>query len=109
MEGGPIQALLIEDNAADAAIVREMLEGVRTAFQMQVADRLETGIQALKENQFDVVLADLNLPDSYGVDTFVALQAARPDLPIILLTGLEDEQIAEQAVKRGAQDYLVKS
>jgi signal transduction histidine kinase len=109
MEALPIQVLLIEDNAADAEIVREMLEGVRRAFRIDVVSRLAVGIRALNENHFDVVLVDLNLPDSSGIDTFLAIHAACPELPIILLTGLEDEQIAEQAVKEGAQDYLVKN
>ena len=109
MESGTIRALLIEDSAADAAVVRAMLERVRTPFEIKVVNRLESGIRALNQADIDVVLADLNLPDSYGLDTFLALQAACPQLPIILLTGLEDEEIAEQALKQGAQDYLVKN
>src|SRR6266850_529345 len=109
MNAEPVRALLIEDSAGDAELVREMLEGVRTAFEIEVVNRLESGLQALKEQNFHVILCDLNLPDSYGLDTFLALQRAFPDHPIILLTGLEDEQIAEQALKQGAQDYLVKN
>ncbi len=110
MKAAPIRALLIEDNPADAEIVREMLaEGARAPFEIEVAERLGSGIEALHQDHFDVVLADLNLPDSYGFDTFRALQECCPDTPIILLTGLEDEGIAEQALKQGAQDYLVKS
>jgi len=110
MKAAPIRALLIEDNPADAEIVREMLaEGARARFEIEVAERLGSGIEALHQDHFDVVLADLNLPDSYGLDTFRALQECCPDTPIILLTGLEDEGTAEQALKQGAQDYLVKS
>ena len=110
MKAAPIRALLIEDNPADAEIVREMLaKGARARFEIEVAERLGSGIEALHQDHFDVVLADLNLPDSYGLDTFRALQECCPDTPIILLTGLEDEGIAEQALKQGAQDYLVKS
>jgi len=110
MKAAPIRALLIEGNPADAEIVREMLaEGARARFEIEVAERLGSGIEALHQDHFDVVLADLNLPDSYGLDTFRALQECCPDTPIILLTGLEDEGIAEQALKQGAQDYLVKS
>src|SRR5438105_1143714 len=109
MEARPIRALLIEDNVADAEVVREMLAGVGTPFEVVVFNRLEAGIQALNKGGFDVVLADLNLPDSYGLDTFLALQAVCPHLPIILMTGLEDERVGQQALKRGAQDYLVKS
>ncbi len=110
MKDAPIRALLIEDSPADAELVREMLaEGARAPFEIEVAERLGSGIEALHQDHFDVVLADLNLPDSYGLDTFRALQECCPDTPIILLTGLEDERIAEQALKQGAQDYLVKS
>src|SRR5437867_2697636 len=110
MKAAPIRALLIEDNPADAEIVREMLaEGARARFEIEVVERLGSGIEALHQDHFDVVLADLSLPDSYGLDTFRALQECCPDTAIILLTGLEDEGIAEQALKQGAQDYLVKS
>src|SRR5437773_5506598 len=110
MKAAPIRALLIEDNPADAEIVREMLaEGAGARFEIEVVERLGSGIEALHQDHFDVVLADLNLPDSYGLDTFRALQECCPDTAIILLTGLEDERIAEQALKQGAQDYLVKS
>src|SRR5437870_9806328 len=110
MKAAPIRALLIEDNPADAEIVREMLaEGARARFEIEVVERLGSGIEALHQDHFDVVLADLNLPDSYGLDTFRALQECCPDTAIILRTGLEDERIAAQALKQGAQDYLVKS
>ena len=105
----PIRALLIEDNVADAELVREMLGSAARPFEIEVVSRLEFGIKALKTSHFDVVLADLNLPDSYGLDTFVALHAACPQLPIVVLTGLEDEQLGEDALKHGAQDYLVKN
>src|SRR5207247_1123085 len=109
MKAAPIRALLIEDNPADAEIVREMLaEGARAPFEIEVAERLGSGIEALHQDHFDVVLADLNLPDSYGFDTFRALQECCPDTPIILLTGLEDEGIAERALLSIEQNARVQ-
>jgi len=110
MKAGPIRALLIEDNPTDAEVVREMLaESVRAPFEIDVVKRLQTAIDLFRQRTFNVVIADLNLSDSSGLDTFVALQQSCPEVPIILLTGLEDEGIAEQALKLGAQDYLVKN
>src|SRR2546428_7804127 len=107
MKGAPIRALLIEDSPADAELVREMLaEGARAPFEIEVAERLGSGIEALHQDHFDVVLADLNLPDRYGLDTFRAFQECCPDTAIILFTGLEDERIEGQALKPGAHDYL---
>src|SRR5437867_12010696 len=109
MKAAPIRALLIEDNPADAEIVREMLaEGARAPFEIEVVERLGSGIEALHQDHFDVVLADLNLPDSYGLDTFRALHDFCPDTAIILLTGLEGERNPEQALKQVGQHYIVK-
>jgi signal transduction histidine kinase len=109
MDRKTIRVLLIEDNPGDAALVREMLRDIEPeAFAVKIASRLDGGIGFLQGEDFDIVVLDLNLPDSQGLATFDNTQAANPDLPIILLTGLEDEQMAEEAVKAGAQDYLVK-
>jgi signal transduction histidine kinase len=108
MERENIRVLLIEDNPGDAALVREMLRDVAAAFAVNIANRLESGIELLQKEDFDIALLDLNLPDSRGLETFDRTQKVKPELPIILLTGLEDEQMAQQAVKGGAQDYLVK-
>src|SRR5437870_11139116 len=98
MKATPIRALLIEDNPADAEIVGKMLaEGARARFEIEVAERLGPGIEALHQDHFDVVLADLNLPDSYGLDTFHARQECCPDPPILPLTRLADGRIAAEA------------
>jgi len=105
-----IQVLLIEDNIADAEVVREMLEQTapHASFEIEVSGRLDRALQLMEWRDFDVILADLNLPDSRGLDTFLSVQKAYPAYPVILLTGTEDGQLAEQAVKEGAQDYLIK-
>lgn len=105
----PVKILLIEDNPADARLVQEFLMVAGTGkFQFEHADRLSTGLKLLSVNGFDAVLLDLNLPDSQGLDTLKQLCARVPDMPILVLTGLQNEQIGLQAVKEGAQDFLLK-
>jgi len=110
----PIRILIVEDNPGDARLIREHLSGARVtgtlapAFQWVVADRLAAGLARLAEGGIDVVLLDLSLPDSQGLDTFVKAQAQAPDAPMVVLTGLDDEAVALQAMQAGAQDYLVK-
>ena len=104
------RVLLIEDNPGDARLIKEMLRDARrNSFQLEHTDNLTLGLERLKKVSIDVVLLDLSLPDSRGIDTFTSLYAKATDLPVILLTGLvDDEVIAVQAIKEGAQDYLLK-
>jgi diguanylate cyclase (GGDEF)-like protein len=101
--------LLIEDNAGDARLIREMLaEDESHPFRLAHAERLSRGIELLAQNKTDLVLLDLSLPDSHGIDTFAKVYAHSPKVPIIVLSGNDDRQLALYAVKSGAQDYLVK-
>jgi PAS domain S-box-containing protein len=101
--------LLIEDNPGDARLVREILtEAGAALFKMVLANTLADGLNHLKRNPVDVILLDLTLPDSTGFDTFEKVHTFVPQVPIILLTGLDDEVQATNAVRTGAQDYLVK-
>jgi diguanylate cyclase len=102
--------LLIEDNPGDARLIREMLaeESSSVPFRMKHADRLARGLEALAQKDIDLVLLDLSLPDSNGLDTFAKVYAHSPKVPIIVLSGNDDQQLALYAVKSGAQDYLVK-
>ena len=104
-----MHVLLIEDNEDDAYLIRELLT-VRTAtdIELEWVDRLESGLTRLVEIKTDVVLLDLSLPDSHGLETLDKIQAQAADVPIIVLTGLDDEGMAVQAVRKGAQDYLIK-
>jgi PAS domain S-box-containing protein len=103
------RVLLIEDNPGDARLIKEMLRDARgNSFHLEHTDNLTLGLERLQKGGIDVVLLDLALPDSRGIDTFTRLHAKATDLPVILLTGLDDEVIAVQAIKEGAQDYLVK-
>ncbi len=103
------QILLIEDNYADILLLREALEqDALVSFRVTTTDRLKTGLKFLQENDFDAILLDLGLPDSQGLDTFIRLHKESPDIPIVILSGLTDEDLALQAIQFGAQDYLVK-
>jgi len=110
MKTNQIKVLLIEDNPGDARLIREMLkEKSYVTFDLVCADRLKAGVEQLTQGDIDLILLDLGLPDSNGLDTFVKLYTREPNLPIIVLTGLDDEKLGLEAVIMGAQDYLVKS
>jgi phosphoserine phosphatase RsbU/P len=105
----PVKVLLIEDNPMDVRLIGIMLrDSAPTLFQIEQVDRLERGLQQLGNGAFDLVLVDLSLPDSHGLETFSRVHAVAPKVPIIVLSGLADETVAVSAVHEGAQDYLVK-
>ncbi len=100
---------MIEDNPGDARLLQEMLsETGNILFDLEWKDCLSRGLERLTSRGIDVVLLDLILPDSRGFDTFVRTQAHASEVPIVVLTGLNDETLAIRAVHEGAQDYLVK-
>jgi serine phosphatase RsbU (regulator of sigma subunit) len=104
-----IRILLVEDNEDDALLLRRMLkEGPIGQFELVHADRLDAALKQLVEPAFDVVLLDLSLPDSRGLETFRSLHCQSPAVPVVVLTGLDDETTAITAAKEGAQDYVVK-
>src|SRR6185436_13162219 len=104
-----MRVLLIEDSEDDAYLIREMLMEKEDAGILLVwVDRLGTGLTRLAENKNDLILLNLSLPDNHGLETFDLVQGCAKDVPIVVLTGLDDEVMANQAVRRGAQDYLVK-
>ncbi len=104
----PIRILLIEDDPGDAFLLGELLSGAPVAFGLENVERLSTALERLTAGGIDVVLSDLSLPDSKGIETFHRLAAHPARVPIIVLSGLDDEALALQTVKEGAQDYLVK-
>jgi diguanylate cyclase (GGDEF)-like protein len=102
--------LLIEDNPGDERLIREMIgEDPHAPFTVHCADRLAKGLEHLSAGETALVILDLSLPDSFGLDTFTKVYAHSPAVPIIVLTGNDDDSLALSAVKGGAQDYLVKS
>ena len=105
-----MKVLLVEDDPALPAAIQAMLlvGSSRTEFTLVHADRLQAALQLLSEDGFDVVLLDLKLPDSQGTATVRRLRAEAPEVAIVVLTGTDDEEIVLQAVRAGAEDYLVK-
>lgn len=104
-----IRVLLIEDSSGYAGIVKIMLDKIADArFDVVCARRLSEGLECLNTGGIDVVLLDLKLPDSQGIDTFDRIYAQAPRVPIIVLTVTDNDAMAVGAVKKGAQDYLIK-
>ena len=104
-----VRVLLVEDNPADARFLREEIADVGAgAVKLKHVTRLEQALKVLETEDFDVVLLDLSLPDAAGIDTLVRAHAKAPAVPIVVLTGIDDEALAVRAVREGAQDYLVK-
>lgn len=111
MQSRPINILLVEDNPGDARLVQEMLRTDASApFHVTQVGRLSELIDALAVGTYDILLLDLGLPDAgcASTDGLLSLQVLNPSLPIVILTGLDDEDFALSAVQRGIQDYLVK-
>ncbi len=107
--GKSIDVLIIEDNINDQLLVKKMLDKTSyISFEVRFADNLATGINDANQNNVDVILLDLNLPDSSGFETFLKLKLQVPDAPIVVLSGFGDEEESLKAVRGGAQDYLVK-
>jgi two-component system cell cycle sensor histidine kinase/response regulator CckA len=103
-----ISVLLIEDNPADVRLIEEMLKDAQAQVSLTVADSLTAGAGQLERNHYDVVLLDLGLPESSGLDTYRKLRDKFRDIAVIVLTGLDDYEVATTAVREGAQDYIVK-
>ncbi len=104
-----INVLLIEDNPGDARLIEEMLyEVAGTLFTVKNAYRLSDGLTRIAKGGIDAVLLDLGLPDSSGLDTFGKVHDQAPEVPIVMLTGLDDTELALEGMRMGAQDYLVK-
>lgn len=103
-----LRILVVEDNPGDAALLENMLNEAAVSFELKCVERLSSGIEQIKTNSYDVILLDLGLPDSFGLETLIKFNAIQPAAPIIVLTGLADEAVGTEAVKAGAQDYLIK-
>ena len=109
MDQRPIRILLVEDNPGDARLIELTLADARPDSTTVIhVDRLARALEKLDSGPFDLVLLDLGLPDSQGLDTFASLHAVASDLPVVVLTGNRDEAVGSEAVHAGAQDYLVK-
>ncbi len=106
-----IKILLVEDEPAHVSLVQRTLSksaATRFSFDTRVVECLSSAIEQLHGDAFDLVLLDLGLPDSQGLETVSCVYEANPDTPIVVLTALSDEEIGLQAMQKGAQDYLIK-
>ncbi len=109
MDSATIKILLVEDNLADADLLGEILEEAdETEWSLVHVEKLKEAFHTLSENDFDVILLDLSLPDKQGLATVTQTHEVAPDLPIVVLTGLNDKVTSLEALREGAQDYLVK-
>lgn len=104
-----IRILLIEDNPGDARIIREMLTDSCIEFELVWSENLSKALSEIQSNVFDIILIDLALPDSWGIDTFIKVHGQAPDVPIIILTVFDVDDMAINAAQCGAQDYLIKN
>ncbi len=104
-----IKILFIEDNPADALLVKKLLGKITTEkFDLVETELIEEGLNYLKKGDFDLVLLDLSLPDSWGLNSVKEVKQIAPKIPIIVLTGIEERVNALAALREGAQDYLIK-
>jgi DNA-binding response OmpR family regulator len=109
MDKQELKVLLIEDNAGDAFLIKFYLgESMSPKFDFHHAENMKTANELLAANTFDIILMDLNLPDSVGLDTIKKLLEKYPSNLVIVLTGLVDEKVGLETVRYGAQDFLVK-
>ena len=105
-----VSVLMIEDDEMYAHVIRKYLkEPSARGLTLRKADRLATGLEILSSEPVDLVLLDLSLPDSDGYETFRRLRQAEPAVPVIILTGFESDELAQRAVRHGAQDFLAKA
>jgi signal transduction histidine kinase len=108
-EDKPLRLLLVEDNPGDARLLQEELKDVTSVhFEVRHVTRMSEAVVAAAEPELDVVLLDLSLPDGHGVANIARVLQVAPAVPLVVLTGTDDEQLAVKAVHAGAQDYLVK-
>jgi len=108
MSDFPRQVLLIEDNPGDADLVRLRLTESKIPLDVSCVNRLSDGLASIETTPPSVVLLDLNLPDSHGSETFRKILDKAPGVPVVILSGQEDEALAMKAIHQGVQDYLVK-
>ena len=104
-----IKILCIEDNLGDVRLIKEVLREDRSnRYIFEVTGKFKDVHRIIKKLQFDVILLDLTLPDISGLETIEGMKALMPEIPIIVLTGMQDEIVMDNAIKKGAQDYLQK-
>ena len=105
----PLNILIVEDDVGDAKLLQLLLhQSALPVSSVKSVERLDTALELLNEDNFDVVFLDLGLPDSRGIDSVITVNTKAPNVPIIVLSGLDNAEIAATAVQKGVEDYLVK-
>jgi DNA-binding response OmpR family regulator len=105
----PVRALLVEDNPADATLTQCLLaESLGPAIKTQCAERVSVALRCLEHERFDVVILDLLLPDSVGLGGLRRIVQSSPEVPVVILSGVEDEDVEAEAFCEGAQEFLLK-
>jgi len=103
-----LKILCVEDHLGTARLIEIILKKQISDFEFTQVSYLKDALQVLDEEEVDVILLDLNLPDSHGINTIKKVSEASPNLPIVIMTGLGDEEMTKEASKFGAKDFLVK-
>jgi two-component system sensor histidine kinase/response regulator len=109
LTGNSLSILLVEDNPGDVVIIKELLRSAAVDFSLKNVSTLRDTLLLCVEHDFDIVLLDLGLPDSIGLETLKSIQQFSLKSPVVVMTGLDDEDVALESLRVGAQDYLVKS
>ncbi len=104
----PTRILLVEDDIEQAGLIAKIMAKTGNGFEINWVPQLSQGLERLEQGGVDLVILDLGLPDSQGLETFIRVNKKAPNLPVVVLTGLADENLGLAAVRQGAQDYLVK-
>ena len=104
----PTRILLVEDDIEQAALIAKIMAKTGNGFEISWVPQLSQGLERLEQGGVDLVVLDLGLPDSQGLNTFIQLYDKVPQVPVVVLTGLADENLGLAAVRHGAQEYLVK-
>ncbi len=106
---GTVRVMMIDDSVGDVFLLHEILiNSLDAHFDMESRPTLGEGLKRLAETRFDIVLLDLTLPDSRGIDTFHKLSEKHPLIPVIVISGVDDHDAVQTIIESGAQDYLVK-
>src|SRR3984885_16162935 len=109
VNGEVLKVLLVEDNPVSAQLAKAMLGHIdASAFDVQTAGSLMDALDLLGNGGFDVILLDLSLPDSDGIGTLTTIRVHAPHVPVLVLTGSDNDALANSALQHGAQDYIVK-
>ena len=103
-----VRILLVEDDEGDAFIIQTLLEEGERAYDITRVALMKEAFELVEAEDFDLVMLDLSLPDSTGLETFTQMERRAPNVPIVVMTGVTDEAIARKAVNLGAQDFLVQ-